>query len=346
VNQTHLFYSAFAAWAGSAGAPAASRARLLAALRKSIEVELPRRDQDFEVVVRDLTQTEDLTCRIELENISVFPAHDDCLAVGVCCPDWSRGWARISRDAVVVDHVSTFFFQARQYVLRSRQASVLGAIFLTYKRACDFRGSWLESRRASRTEVEPVAVLNTIVTKRERSITSRRKAGRTRTLLQWVHSINALDPFVHRGIFQLVRAKNLLDGNFYEEFVTALDGLTSVSSQFAAQRLGFGALRGKDLAAALGLPEGDGAVLQHIYDLRCAFGAHPGESNWWDFSEIYEDWFPKFLDAAERTLVKLIALEQLHRTVDPDPSLWSQWFTENALHVYDAVWSHKLPPPA
>jgi hypothetical protein len=262
--------------------------------------------------------------------------------VATVCPNWSRGWSKVSRDEEVADQISWFFHHARQYVLRSSQASVLAALAVVYKRAPDFRGEWSESAARDYGVADPHEVMAEIVEKRRHNSSSRRQAGRSRVFEQWTGTVNGFDPFIHRAVFQYVRARKLTAACFDEESVTALDGLVSVTAQFATARLRKPVRSRRELAAVLGLPKGDGIVLEHLYNLRCDFGAHPGWSKWWDFGEIYEDVFTGFFDTAERLLFALARAENAHRAVSMEPAPWSHWFAENAVIVYEAVWSHRL----
>ena len=313
----------------------------MSALRQASLVEIPARDGDYNVIARDLTNSEGLRSGFRGNGLSVFPTHGNRLAVAVVCPDWDRGWGSISDDEWVSDQVGSFFHFARQYVLRSQIASVLGSLLIVYGRGCDFYGSWVVMRRNSES-ARPSEDAVTRVMEERGSAAGPEDGGRTRSLHYWIREINALDPFVHRAVFQLVRATRLSEASFSEEAVTALDGLSSVAAQFAQHRMGVDASSRADLAALFSLSHHDGKILEHLYQMRCDFGAHPGWSKWWDFSEIYEEDLPRQFDASKRLLMKLIQVENDLRVVEPCRLSWSKWFNNHACVVYDAVWCHKI----
>ena len=86
----------------------------------------------------------------------------------------------------------------------------------------------------------------------------------------------------------------------------------------------------------------DQRLIDHLYNLRCDFGAHPSSSKWWDFAEIYDEDIDAIRDSVKRMLWRLCQIENLNRVVEPFPEQWSYWFRQNALLVYDAVWFTKI----
>lgn len=335
------FFSNFGQWLQHIGAPSAERRRFMSALRRACEVELPNRECDYEVTARDLTNSEGLRYWFRGHDLCVFPAVGDSLAVSVVGPDWARGWRSLSRDEFVRDEISNFFHLARQYIIRSRTAAVLAGLAIVYDRTCDFRGAWLDIRRGSEQSRPAEDMVNDLIHMRAARYPIC-PGSRSRQMDYWIRSINALDSFIHRAVFQFLRARHLSEAGFGEESVTALDGLSSVAAQFAQQRMGVHVRSRAELAAVFSLSRSDGKLLAHLYELRCDFGAHPGWSKWWDFGEIYEDLFSNQFDTAKRLLVAIIRAESEYRLVDPFPESWSEWFSRNAMVVYDAVWFHRI----
>lgn len=353
-SDLNAFVSKFCSWVGPDSRN--RRAKLASALRRAVREELPTRDGDVEIEYRLLLDSDNLACWYSSQTMWLYPTGSDSLACGVIAPDWSVGWKRISRDEYVADTVATFFRFARQYVARSRLVRVVGAVALSYNRACEFRFSnhlslhRVADRNRDRDSWPPqIDTIERAYQSTESrpeftpALTARRPDGRKqRELRGWIASTNTLDPFVHRAVFQFWRSTALINHHFWEESVTALDGISSVAAQFIQRRLGAaGNVRGT-LAAQLGLSARDQRVLNHLYALRCDFGAHPSHSKWWDFAEIYDEEFDTFRDTAKRVISGLAALERQHRVVEPVPDVWSDWFEANALMLWDAVWFEHL----
>ena len=353
VGGVNEFISKFCQWVGSARRN--TRAKLASALRRAIHEELPGRDGGVVLEVRALVDSADLPCWYFTHTAWLYPTENGSLACGVQAPNWQFGWSSISRDDFVTDTVGNFFHFARQYVARSRMVGMVGAIALTYDRACEFRfashGAWV---RVGERPVEDSALIHAwmprlpTVKDATQHLQIRpefapvavmpRGGRRHRELHGWIRSINGLDPFVHRAIFQFWRSTALLEHHFWEEAVTALDGTVSVIGQFAGIRLGVGSNARQSLASIFDLSQKDQRLFDGLYELRCDFGAHPSRSKWWDFGEIYGDEIEVYRVAVKRLLRNFLESERAYRVVEPNPFEWSEWFSSNALMLWDAVW--------
>jgi len=342
MTQANRFISEFCRWAGEGGLPRISRAKLPAALRKAIELKLPERDNHTDVILRPLVSSEGLMCRYDSSDIWVYLSNRKQLLCGTTSPFWGQGWKTISSDEYVADIISDFFHLAAQYVTRGRMTNVVGAIALTYERSCDFRYGEFVQRYSvgpntpySTTEAaKNLAVEKYMPVAHQRDAESRKQ----REFASWVQTINGLDPFIQRGFYQYWKAVALFKANFWEEAITALDGVTSVAAQFCQDRLGVRSNPRQSLVSLLKLPVTDSQQLARLYELRCNFGAHPSQTKWWDLGDIYDDDWHTFRDSAKRTLWRLCKVEAKNRVVKSNPSIWSDWFSKNAEMILDAVW--------
>jgi hypothetical protein len=107
VDQTAHFISEFCRWAGETGMPQNRRARLSAALRRAINVELPRRDGRLEAIIRSLENSEGLRYSYNSETVWLYYSVSNRLIAGTLSPGWRSGWAQISRDAQIQHIVMT-----------------------------------------------------------------------------------------------------------------------------------------------------------------------------------------------------------------------------------------------
>ena len=139
MSDINPFISKFCRWAAQGGLPKNRRARFSSALRKAIAVELPARDDKIQIEIRSLQNSDQLRCTYKSKDIWLFSGLDDLLKIGVVAPPWGEDWDTITKDEMVVDAIENFFHFARQYIVRSRIVGVIGAIVLTYGRACEFR---------------------------------------------------------------------------------------------------------------------------------------------------------------------------------------------------------------
>lgn len=343
MTQAKRFFSEFCRWAGERGLPKNSRAKFKAALQRAIEQKLPERDNHNEVIFRPLVNSEGLTCTYDSSDVWVYRSDQKQLICGVVAPPWGRGWKKISRDEYVEDIISDFFHFASQYIARSRMTNVIGAIGLTYERSCDFRYGGLQRYSVGhKTRCPTVESAKSMVARIEEYMPAANQSTddtrRQREFATWVRTINGLDPYIQRAIYQYWKATALFEANFWEEAITALDGVTSVAAQFSQERLGASSNPRQSLASLLKLTSSDDQQLVRLYELRCDCGAHPSRSKWWDFAEVYDEDLDAFRDSAKRLLWRLCKAEAKNRVVESNPACWSDWFSKNAHMILDSVW--------
>jgi hypothetical protein len=142
-------------------------------------------------------------------------------------------------------------------------------------------------------------------------------------------------------VYQYLRALKLEENDHYEESVTALDGVVAVALQFAREALGWTSRRDETLERLVG--RGDAKLLARLYELRCAFGAHPSCGKWWDFSEIYDEELDEFPEVITRLIRSAAMLERRNRSVESNPGSWADWFEENCHTLWRSAWFDHVP---
>lgn len=304
---------------------------------------MPERDDHYAAILRPLVDSEGLTCTFDSSEVWLYPNNQKQLICGVIAPSWERGWRNISQDEFVADTISTFFHFATQYISRSRMTNVIGAIALAYERACDFRYGGLQQYAVgNKTPFPTIESAKKMARRVEEYVPAMNQSTddsrKQRELTTWVRTINALDPYIQRAIYQYWKATALFKAHFWEEGLTALDGTASVAAQFVQDRLGAGSNPRLSLASFLKLSPRDSKQLVRLYELRCDFGAHPSRSKWWDFAELYDEDLDALKVSAKRMLWRLCEMESKNRVVESQPKSWSDWFTKNAHMILDSVW--------
>ena len=329
--------------------PRSSRKRLPSALRRAVEAELPKRDAYQTAVFRTLVNSERLPCEVICRHLAVLHAPNalsdrEPLVAGVLYPVWRGDWRHISTDEHVYDEIWYYFHAITTYILRSRLLNCTGAIALSFGKACDFRyGSRMWEARVG-LDVRGTATFGDVVAKaiQEWEMSSNPcppTSPRRHQFLNWIPLINALDPYVHRMLYQYVRAVGLREADFLEDAVTALDSAVDVAAQFVRDRLRRDASKpGAELIAAFDLGREIDNTLGHLHALRNYFGAHPGESGWWDFRDNYSEGVHSMFDAVRYVVWRICRAETRHRSVEPHPEVWSDWFVRYATVISQPVW--------
>jgi hypothetical protein len=161
------------------------------ALDRAVEEELPSRDNNKSFQIRDLTNSESLKISYNSPYLMCkYSSEKECVLVGTLAPAWSRGWQNISKDAFVSDIIDTFFHFASQYIYRSYQINLIGAIALTYGKHCDFRGNEFQEYWLPFCSHEYIAFRNNIPTTRNK---------RNHTLECYLDLVNSFDPVCEQG---------------------------------------------------------------------------------------------------------------------------------------------------
>lgn len=316
--------------------------KLKSALNKLVINILPLRDSENIFLVRDFRNTSNLNLNFTYNNIMCYYSEkEDALMVGVLYPDWSSGneWGNISKDRFVNEQINFLLHFFSQYIYRSYQVNMIGAISLATGIPTDFRGRTLNRTQGEEASLK-IEEFNTFIEERNSELNLK--------VLGYLRLINALDPFVNRSIFYFVKFLDLNRLDFIEEAITAADNMVCVILQSIKKRKNKPTQERKEMCNyvydEIGLyDETDMHNLDRLYLLRCRFTAHPSKSKWWDFYEVFEADIKQIENSVRKLLILFLKYENNNRLVEAHPTMWSKWFMENCDIIYDAVWFHEIP---
>lgn len=295
-----------------------------------------QRDSERIVMLRHLHGPTPLLLRHYADHCWVYPTKDG-MVVGALAPNWEVRHPPSSNDHVS-NLLSDFLHFCEQFVYRARALQITAGAALTFHVPLEFRyggfsrthvpdlaRGWLREGQVQSFHYDPA----------RQAVTGRRQ----REFAAWASGLNTLDPIIHRAAFQYWRAVNLADKQFWEEAMTALDGMTAVAGEAIQKWMRLpSAPRRPHVGLHLGLDELDQAKLEELYEMRCAFGAHPAPAKWWDFAELYDQGLDDMFELNKRLLARLCYLEQHSRMVEPEPTSWSNWLEMHAHELIDTVW--------
>jgi len=315
-----------------------NREAFKAALRKAILTELPSRNNLLWVQIRDIEIDDKYRIAFDLDEFWVGNSSDG-LFCGCLRPNWARGWSHFTKHAQINDIISNYFHFCSQYIVRSRQINLIGAVNIVYGIDADFRHT-----RLSEIPVE-IGKRNILKEKEIYGVSSSNiKSRRHRELVSWFGKINSLDPLINRLIFNLNRSIKLRETYLIEEIITALDKTINVAEQYWKERVNNCADIRATMMSEINFDEFDKMKIMHLYDLRCYFGAHPSHSKWWDISEIYENDLEYLYETVCDVVKHIVVHENSNRVVINNPDDWSTWFNEYCLLLWKSVWFETVPP--
>ena len=320
------------------------RAKLLRGV-EAIATELPKRKDWFEVMTVALDDGGDLPIRVSTDQMRVIPVEAG-LAVSTIVPGWGFGWRPVFKDEEVYEILSWFLHYARQYIHRSRVASVLMIAWEDHSKLLHPFGSRsiVDRYTPERSLPSTGAMLdaaNEAVLNKWPSESDPTKL--TLCTSDWLYR-NILDPVLHQCVFHYLRAQDLRSKGFDIEAVVAFDCAIQPISKFLALRLGLAEHPSRRAVCQnLGLSDDSGQLAEYIYFLRNDFGAHSGGWRWWDVGELLEqDDMELVSQLVLDVLVAAADLEPKVRLIDPTPSDWAEWFLEHFELLWDTVWFERF----
>lgn len=331
--------------------------KAISILKYIIKEELPRRDSDYKLVSKPITNAEDYLIYYCDPSMKVFPMasnlnntkllelcdinidsgieKDKDLTVNMIGPDWGNGWKNICDASEIIYHeISTFFYLSDQYYYRSKLVSVIGALAIVYKKDFSFFGHW---GKYSRLNKDNNSADNLFHSNRSYKLGSNQKR-----VNWWIENLNGFDPYINRICFQYIKGIKLMNECYFEEAIVSFDNIISISVQFLSNITKTKMNRDK-IFIYLELPLYQIMIFEKLYKLRCNFGAHPSSNKWWDFYEIYEDFLDSVVHYIDFLIAKIVSFEIKNRSHTIELFKWSEWFNENSLDIYESVWFHKLP---
>lgn len=78
------------------------------------------------------------------------------------------------------------------------------------------------------------------------------------------------------------------------------------------------------------------SVIISLYNIRCQLVAHASDADWWDFSEMFEDYFEELKIYVRRMMVLLLKFDSKNRKDIFPMKSWSQWVKDNISDVFDS----------
>ncbi len=253
---------------------------------------------------------------------------DKSFVIGVKGPFWKRGWRKVINNEELYDHVSWFFHFANQYVTRGRAIESLGALSLTFDETFEYIGSPRISERS---------FLNSTPLNFPCDFDNDKYA----IFDNWINKINGMDPFIQRALYFYFRFIDLRNHGYFDEAITALDKVIDIGHKFLLERKL--ECRRDDFVKFYSLEEDIQNWVNQIYEVRSLFGGHPSNTKWWDSEELYGEWLDESSPFIKQFLSAMFDYENNNRLIEKNPLLWSEWFKQNCMTIYNSVWFHKLP---
>ena len=312
--------------------------KLTPALREYLYNDFKKRDDDLILTTIELEKTKMINLYHQSNDFFITNNIKENIEIGTITPDWTKGLRHNFKHEEIYDYVSWFFHFVEQYLKRAKYIEVMGAIALVYNTPTSFYTSSGNYVRYSYEDgVKSILDKNS---NNKIDMLSRKQILFTRIL----SLTNGYDHFIHKMLFNYVKALELNNANFLEETMTALDKTVNIAEQIIRERYGINEKNQKlALCQFLSLSRIETKSIEHLYQLRNYFGSHPSASKWWDFAELYPESEEVFFDVVSKIIIKILELESKNRIVVNNPDFWHNWFFDNWKMLWDTVWFEKIP---
>lgn len=333
------FISKLAQWASKNNQISSKNIKKLTpSLRKYLYGDFKARNEDLTLYTRELTNTEKINIFHKETNLFITNNIDQNIEVGTILPNWSRNLNSSFKNEEIYDYVSWFFHFTEQYLRRAKYIEVMGAISLVYKIPTAFYNGKMTWLKYSYTDgVENILSQND---SSKIHMSSKKQILFTKLL----SLINGHDHFIHKILFNYIKALELNEAGFLEETMTALDKTVNIAEQIIRERYNIHEENQKiALCQFLNFTKAETNAIIHLYQLRNYFGSHPSASKWWDFAELYPETEDEFFNVVTKIIIKMIELESENRIIEKNPNEWDEWFFDNWKMIWDTVWFEKIP---
>jgi len=312
--------------------------KLTPALRRYLYNDFKNLNDELILSIKELENTETINLYHQSSNFFITNNINQNIEIGTITPNWSKGLKKYFNHDDIYDYISWFFHFAEQYLKRARYVEVMGAVALVYNRPTSFyMGSGAYVNYSYNDGVKSILDKHS---NNKIDMLSRKQILFTKIL----SLTNGYDHFIHKILFNYIKAFELNNANFLEETMTALDKTVNIAEQILRERYRVNEVNQKlALCRFLKLSQGETKSIEHLYQLRNYFGSHPSASKWWDFAELYPESQERFFDVVSKIIIKILELESKNRIIVNDTNDWYNWFFDNWKMLWDTVWFEKIP---
>lgn len=312
--------------------------KLTPSLRKYLYNDFKSRDKDLILTTREIENTKTINLYHQEDNFFITNIKNKNIEIGTITPNWTKGLRKNFKHEDIYNYISWFFHFAEQYLKRAKYIEVMGAIALVYNIPTSFyNGKICQVYYIHKNVTQNILDKNS---NSKISMLSRRQVS----FIKILSLINGYDHFIHKILFNYIKALELKNAYFLEETMTALDKTVNIAEQIIRERYGINDNNQKlALCKFLNLLQIETKAIEHLYQLRNYFGSHPSASKWWDFAELYPENEETFFNVVSKIIIKILELESENRIICNNPDSWSNWFFENWKMIWDTVWFEKIP---
>jgi len=154
---------------------------------------------------------------------------------------------------------------------------------------------------------------------------------------------NTLDPAIHHAMFQFVRSVRLFKAGFLSEAIIPFSCIVESALVFLQERkIITGCLSYSEVVKQFGGNREQQDIAQMLQFIRNHVSGHIGGWRWWDFDEIFSEYFNEFITLTSFLIEQMVIVEKTKRIVKSNPRKWSEWFWDNFLVLWKSIWESTM----
>lgn len=313
-------------------------------LSKALDVFIESFDSgEYVLKERDIENSQNLkNIYIKIDEcFCYFNEKDNTLNVVMKFPYFDRLSRRASNNRNIQERLDYLGFLISRYVTRAFMLNIVLSLCLAKGEYFSFYGNYGNYRYFENKEIADKNF--------ERYLTEISRPDSVEFVLSskvrgYSELVNCFDPFVNRIVFYFLQFK------YYEKFedISACclnfdNMIHSIILYLKNKKPEFfgGKNSRKDTVPIMFqlLNVNDKEMqrtINSLYNVRCHLVAHASDADWWDFSEIFEDFFEELKIQVRRMIVLLLKFDSKNRINIFPMKSWSQWVKDNISDVFDS----------
>jgi hypothetical protein len=238
---------------------------------------------------------------------------DNELWVSSAVPAWRKDWKKYIKNEQTRELVDDYFHLLTQYWHRCNVTPILVFLMWRYSVSAEYVGSHtMKYENFSNVGFQ--------------------ENFKNKELTEFVEQINCDHPMVHNACYHYIRMWNLLNNDFTEDAFVNMDCIASLVKMRCEEA------HGKHSSLTLlGFNEKEIKMMTLLHTIRSEFAAHPSQSKWWDFFELFENESDEYTDFSINMILK-ISSSYSH---SPIPRTYDG-ITNASGKFHDCFWFNKI----
>ncbi len=211
---------------------------------------------------------------------SIYKVNNE-LWISSAVPAWRNGWRQYIKKEQTRELVDYYFHFLTQYWHRCNVTPILVFLMWRYNVSAEWVGSpTINQENFSDLEFQ--------------------ENFKNKELSAFVKQINCDYPMVHNACYHYIRMWNLLNNDFTEDAFVNMDCIASLVRMRCEEAHG----KNSNLAL-LGFNEKQIKMMTSLHIIRSEFAAHPSQSKWWDFFEVFKNESDEYTDLSINMILKI-----------------------------------------